>query len=99
MAQKWSATIKAGGRAAAGMAAQTLSAAPRNTAKAALAGFPQRGIGADGNAGFEHRRVERGLGAGEFEIGLAQPVQTEECIGASVVPGPRERRLELLEAS
>src|SRR5271166_2687053 len=62
-------------------------------------GFPQQGIGADWNASFEHRRVERRLGAGEFEIGLAEPVQRTKRIGASLVPGARQRRLELLEAA
>ena len=99
MVQIWSATIKAGGRPAGGVAAQSLSAAARNTAKARSPRFTQRRIGADGNAGFEHRGIEGRLGAGEFEIGLAEPVQRNERIGAAFVPSPRQRRLELLEAA
>ena len=95
----WSATIRAGGRPAAGIAAQSLSAAPRNTAKARSPASRSAGSAPTRNAGFEHRRVERRLGAGEFEIGLAEPVQRGESVGAAVVPGPRQRRLELLEAA
>src|SRR5277367_1254271 len=67
--------------------------------KGAIARCPQRRIGADRNAGFEHCRVERWLGAGEFEIGLAELVQRGERVGTALVPRPRQRRLELLEAA
>ena len=99
MAQMWSATIKAGGRPAAGIAAQICVGGAAQHRESPFTGFPQRGIGADRNAGFEHRRVERRLGAGEFEIGLAEPIQRSERVGASAVPGARQRRLELLEAA
>ena len=75
----WSATISAGGRPADGMAAQIFSAAARDTAKArSLA--PRSAGSAPIGCGFEHRRVKRRLVAGEFEIGLAEPVQRGERV-------------------
>ena len=51
------------------------------------------------NTGFEHRRVEGGLGACEGEISFAETVERRHRIGTAVVPGLGERRLELLEAA
>src|ERR1700677_2113494 len=67
--------------------------------ESAFAGFSQRRIRSGGNAGLEHRRVERRLSPSEFEIGLAEPIQRGESVGAPAIPGARQRRLELLEAA
>ena len=53
----------------------------------------------DREAGFEHRRIERRLVAGEREIGLADPLERRDRIRTAIIPGLRERRLELLEAA
>jgi hypothetical protein len=44
-------------------------------AKGALAGGHQCGVCIDRKPGFEHRRIERRLVAGEGEIGLADPLE------------------------
>src|SRR6202453_2391157 len=67
--------------------------------ESAFAGFPQRGIRSGRNASLEHCRVEARLSASEFEIGLAEPIQRGEGVGAPAIPGARQRRLELLEAA
>ena len=95
-----SAIIIAGGRGMPGGAsAASRSAAARMMPKARSLAAMQGGVGIDGKPGFEHRRIERRLVAGESEIGLADPLERGDGVGAAVVPGLREQRLELLEAA
>ena len=67
--------------------------------KGPFAGVSQRSVCAGRNAGFEHGRVESGLCASEFEIGLAEAIERRESIGAPAIPGARQCRLEFLEAA
>ena len=48
---------------------------------------------------LEHRGIIGGLAAGEVEIGPAETLEGGEGIGHAVVPGARQRRLELFEAA
>src|ERR1700722_19442902 len=67
--------------------------------ESAFAGFSQRRTRSGRNASFKHCRVEGRLSASEFEIGLAEPIQRDEGVGAPGIPGARQGGLELLEAA
>ena len=82
-----------------GASAASRSAAARMMAKARSLAACSVGLASTGSAGFEHRRIERGLFAGESEIGFADPLEGGDGVGAAVVPGLRQQRLELLEAA
>src|SRR5262249_45292185 len=49
------------------------------------------------NARLEHRRIVGRLGPREFEIGLAKAVKRLRRRGLAVIPGARQRLLELIE--
>src|SRR5665647_3510739 len=68
-------------------------------AESALAGCLQCRVKIDGKPRFEHRRIERRLVAGKGEIGLADPLERRDGVGAPVIPGLRQRRLELFETA
>jgi len=94
-----SAIIIAGGRGTPGGAsAARRSAAARMIAKARSLAAKRR-IHVDRDSRFEHRRIERGLLAREIEIGLTDALEGGDGVGTPVVPGFRQRRLELLEAA
>ena len=99
IAQICSATINAGGRLLRRHLRAEFFRRAAQHREGAVARLAQFRTGGERNAGLEHRRIVGRLGAGEFEIGFAQPVERGERVRAAVVPGPRQRRLELLEAA
>ena len=82
-----------------GASAASRSAAALITAKARSLAAMQSGTNVDRKPGFEHRRIERRLLAGEREIGLADPLERRDGVWTAVIPGLRQYRLELLEAA
>src|SRR5207248_3539270 len=51
------------------------------------------------NTSLEHRGVVSGLGASEFQIRLAHPIERGEWLRAALVPRPLEDNRELIESA
>ena len=81
-----------GGRAG----AQRLGGAAQHR-EGALGGLAQPGIAVDRDADLEHRRVIGRLGAGESEIGAAEPLEGGERLRLAAIPGALQMRLEQFE--
>src|SRR5438067_165380 len=67
--------------------------------KSAVGGLAQLGITVEGQAGLEHRGVERGFFAREGEVGAADILERDKGVGPPLVPGAVEAFLEQFEAA
>ena len=97
--QMCSAIISAGGRFPGGTCSISRSDAERITAKARSPAAVSSGLAFERNAGFEHRRIVRRLGAREGQIGPAGALERRHRVGPAAIPRGFQRGGELLEAA